>query len=113
MRDIGNDMIQYGERANLAYQTYVSAYLDCVDDNQNKMYIRMMDTKPLHQLPEDQWTEDNIVRVYLDAAVEIMKQTISSGCYKDIESLYQNYPMLRERSSELEEAIPDYERGEE
>lgn len=93
----------FGEEANEAYRTYASAYLDFVDDNFNHFVWRDHDIDPINELKAP--SDENIKKAYLDAAVDILKTTISGGYWKSFEDIFVEYPMLRERKDELEQLI--------
>lgn len=87
----------YGEEVNQAYQTYASLYLDCVDDNPQKFFNRGLDVRPIEDSDEKDFARD-----YIQAALEIAKVPISSGYWKSFDELYEEYPLLRNYSEELE-----------
>lgn len=99
MRDVKEigEYTTYGEEVNQAYQTYASLYLDFVDDNPQKFFVRGLDGRPI----EDS-EEKDFVRDYIQAALEIAKISISSGYWKSFNELYDEYPLLRNYSTELE-----------
>ena len=99
--------LKVSKEANEAYKTYASIYLDFVDDNPQHFFGREIDLSPIFSLEEKgiEETDENIRKSYLDAATGIAKVTISSGYWKSYEDLYDMYPLLRERSEELESII--------
>lgn len=110
-KEIG-DYLDFGERVNLAYKTYASLYLDFVDDNVDKFFKRMKDVAPLDKIENDgsDLTEDNCFKAYFDAAVDIAKIAASSGYFSSFEEMYQEYPLLKEAASLLENKFYENER---
>lgn len=104
MRDVKEigEYTAYGEKVNQAYQTYASLYLDFVDDNPQKFFTRGLDDRPIKDSAEKDFARD-----YIQAALEIAKISISSGYWKSFDELYEEYPLLRNYSEELENLILD------
>lgn len=92
--------IMFNERANEAYRTYASLYLDCVDDNMNHFLWRDVDIRPLRGM--DAPTDDEVFTAYMHHAVDIAKHAMSCGAFATFELLYEEYPLLKEFSAELE-----------
>lgn len=104
MRDVKEigEYTAYGEKVNQAYQTYASLYLDFVDDNPQKFFTRGLDDRPIKDSAEKDFAKD-----YIQVALEIAKISISSGYWKSFDELYEEYPLLRNYSEELENLILD------
>lgn len=99
MRDVKEIGIytSYGEDVNYAYQTYASLYLDFVDDNVQKFFIRGLDGRPIEDCEEK-----DFAKAYIECAIEIAKDSLSSGYWKSFEDLYKEYPLLRNYADEIE-----------
>ncbi len=97
----------YNEEANEAYRIYASAWLDFVDNNINHFIIRDHDIAPIKELKVQgiKPTDETVKKIYLDKAVEILKTVISSGYFSNFSEIYTEYPMIKERSEELESVI--------
>lgn len=98
----------FDDRANEAYRTYASLYLDFIDDNIRHFTVRNIDVAPLDKYPDTPGNEE-VVNAYLSYAVNIAKTELSNGYWSSFEEMYNEYPMLKERSSELEATIYDPE----
>lgn len=99
MRDVKEigEYTAYGDEVNQAYQTYASLYLDFVDDNPQKFFTRGLDDRPIKDSEEKDFARD-----YIQAALEIAKISMSSGYWKSFDELYEEYPLLKNYSEELE-----------
>ena len=98
---------KFGDEANEAYRTYASIWLDFVDDNLSHFTWRGHDTSPIDNIPEENLTDEVVKAAYLDAAADIAKSAMSSGYYPGFSQLYKDYPMLKERSSIIENEFYD------
>lgn len=87
----------YGEKVNQAYQTYASLYLDFVDDNVQKFFIRGLDGSPIEDCEEK-----DFAKAYTECAIEIAKVSLSSGYWTSFEDLYEEYPLLKDYADEIE-----------
>lgn len=104
MRDVKEigEYTTYGDEVNQAYQTYASLYLDFVDDNPQKFFTRGLDGRPIEDSEEKDFARD-----YIQAALEIAKISISSGYWRSFNELYEEYPLLKNYSAELENEVLD------
>ena len=94
-----------GDKANEAYRTYASLWLDFVDDNMRHFTIRGHDIAPLREVEDP--TDEKIYRSYLKHAVDIAKTAISSGYFKSFKELWKEYPLL-EKEDECREELLNY-----
>lgn len=100
MRDVNEigSFDDWGERTNLAYQTYASIYLDTVDGSIKHFFWRDKDVQPVRELEETNPnpTEKMIFDAYIKEAVDIANIRLD---YEELEELYDKYPLLKEMTS--------------
>ncbi len=96
--DVGSLGFSYSEKANLAYQTYASLYLDYVDDNYSHFTWRGHDMQAFKDLENLGFTPDNelLYLAYMNLACDIAKY---SG--ENLDTLFRDYPELINFSSRL------------
>lgn len=93
----------FTDRANEAYRTYASIYLDFCDDNISHFVWRDHDVIPKLEI-QDKLSGDMVkdepllVDTYLQHAMDIAKIEVDSKYFKSAEAIYAMYPPLRERS---------------
>ena len=108
VKEIGS-FKEFNEKANQAYQTYASIYLDFVDDNTEHFFNRGVFEEPTENIPDHLYEppyqdslNEEVYKAYMEAATGIAKTVLSTGYFEKMEDLYQEFPLLREKAEELE-----------
>lgn len=98
MRDVKEtgEFKTYGERTDLAYRTYASLYLDIIEDNAQKFFIRGFDGRPIEDCAEKDYEE-----AYIKACIELTKTGIENKAWSCADELYAAYPLLKEYANEF------------
>ena len=94
---------EVSKRVNDAYATYCSLYLDIVDDNLDKMMIRMINTRPLDRI-KGEATEEAVYNAYKNACIDLAANLLMHCKYNDSyfrKTLIDPYPIMAQWKDEI------------